>query len=159
MKTLVLFLGTLLLSALSLAQVGYPATHSERYLLAQKENAGVGGADSTVQLLNRTYASGTTDTSEAIRCAPWNNTYVTLSSKDSISLHLKYQLSVDGQTWGVLTTLDSLSTGTGAGPAVKVVSLTSTILGAPYARFILAVTAFNRGTSTPTYSAYLVQKR
>lgn len=153
-------LALLLFASVAYSQpMGNLSGFTERYLLAQKSHAGVGGADSTVQLLNRTYGSGTTDTTETIRCAPWNNTFITLSTKDSISLHLKYQLSVDGQTWGVLTTLDSLSTLTGAGPAVKTVSLSSTILGAPYVRFVLAVTAFNRGVTTPTYSAYLVQKR
>jgi hypothetical protein len=140
MKTLI----ALLLIAGTMYGQQTTVTYMNRYLRAQHDNAGVGGVDSSTQILNRTYTAAKLDTTEAIGCLPWVNTYVNLQTKDSASIHIKYQLSIDGVTWGVLTTIDSLSTASNTG-AFKSVSMGATILGANYIRFILNTTAFNLG--------------
>lgn len=115
---------------------------------------------SKTSIINRTYTSSTIDTSVVYNAVDWKNIYVAVQSKDSARIHIKYQLSSDGSTFGLLTTKDSLSTTQAAGD-LKTVDLTSTILGSPYFRLIFdcTVAGVAQGTTTNTYTAVLTRKQ
>ena len=113
----------------------------------------VGGA----VINGKAYVVGTNDITQTFAPRSWAGLFVNVQSKDSASIHIKYQISNDGVTYGVLTTLDSLSTASDSGD-VKTVNLSS-ILGAYSARLVLTVTGYQCGVSTATYSAVLVQKK
>lgn len=109
------------------------------------------------KIAGRTFATGgvgVTDTSNIMFLSKHSAFFVTVMSRDSGVCLIKYQTSLDGSTWGALTTIDSCVTTTDVN-TVKSVSLASTLLGVRWVRFVFAwtknQTAF--GTTTPTYDA------
>ena len=109
----------------------------------------------TVSAINaRTYTASTVDTTAFYQVANFKTLYISLQSKDSCTLLVNYQLSLDGTTLGVSTLIDSLSTAVNAG-AVKVMDHTAQILGASFVRWIFTGSALARpeGTTTNTYTA------
>jgi len=115
----------------------------------------------TVDLLyNYAYTASTVDTTEWVNLANFANAYLTLQSKDSCTLLINYQLSVDGVALGVSTLLDSLSTASDAG-ALKTLNFGTTALGATYGRFIFtgSAQAFPEGTTSATYTAKVLLRK
>ena len=110
------------------------------------------------QILNLAYVANQSDTSQIVKCSDYTSTFVTVQSKDSASIHIKYQLSVDGVTWGTLNTQDSLSTASNTGD-VKSLNMSTIALGANYIRYVFNQTAFRVGTSSATYTALIVNRR
>lgn len=105
-------------------------------------------------------AYGTADTTEWIYLTPYEEVYLSVQSKDSATILIKYQLSVDRVALGTLTTIDSLQTTSNAGN-LKTINVLTVAGGAPYVRYVLAKSAlaFPLGTSTATYSAVVTKKR
>lgn len=144
-----LLLAVLLCSSVGFAQVVTGPTFKYDFVKTK------GGTS----VLNKAYTGTTLDTTQALGLAAWTNNFVNVSSADSASVTIKYQLSVDGVNWGVLTTADSLSTASNTGD-VKSVNLSTYAVGSPFIRFIFALNpSFRLGTSSATYSASLMQKR
>jgi hypothetical protein len=109
-------------------------------------------------ILNQAYASAQLDTTQAIKCSEFAGHFVSVQSKDSASIHIKYQLSVDGVTWSLLATQDSLSTASNTGD-IKTLNMTSVVNGSNFVRYVFNQTAFRVGTSTATYTALITNKR
>lgn len=130
-------------------------TNEDRYI-ALNMNEG----NNTAKIQNRTYTASTVDTTEWLHLANLANVYLTLQSKDSCTLLINYQLSVDRVALGTSTLLDSLSTASNAGNA-KTLNFGTTSLGAPYARFIFTGSALARpeGTTSNTYTAKMLLKK
>lgn len=141
---------------LIVTRVGYSQVSNDRQTIQRKDTTGIYS-----QLLSaRTYTASTLDTSIAYATSDYKNTYVTVQSKDSARCHVKYQLSVDGTTWGVSATKDSLSTTTDGGD-LKSMDFTAQILGSPYVRYIFdfTVSGVPQGTTTNTYTAILTRRQ
>lgn len=108
---------------------------------------------SKTALNNVTYTASTSDTSISYNTRGWKTFFVTVQSKDSADLLIKYQLSLNDSTWSAIATKDSLTTATDTGD-LKTVDLSSAIGGALYVRVIIAQNASYRlGTTTPKYLA------
>ena len=109
-------------------------------------------------LTNRPYTGSTVDTVAILGTSDYSKTYLNLASLDSASLTVKYQLSLDGSNWGVLTTADSLSTASNTGD-VKSILLDTYQLGAPFMRLVISQNpSYRLGKTSATYSASVVQK-
>ena len=129
---------------------------NEDRIIALNMNEG----NNVAKIQNRTYTATTVDTTEWLHLANLANVYLTLQSKDSCTLLIRYQLSVDRVALGLSTLLDSLSTSAAAGNA-KSLNIGTTSLGAPFIRFFLAgsALAFPEGTTTNTYTAKMLLKK
>lgn len=156
-----------LVNSLSVGIWGY-ADHAEDLILgavdatvyytvpAGPSRGGTYAAIGKGALVNRAYNAGTNDTTQAIQTG--KSTFLTLASKDSASLTIKYQLSLDGVNWGALTTTDSLSTANDNGDA-KSLNVDNIALGAPFVRFTFSQNpSFRLGKTSATYTARVVQK-
>ena len=106
---------------------------------------------------NKAYAAATLDTTNTIDVTKFSSVHVAIQSKDSASIYVNYQTSLDGVTWGVSTVKDSLSTASNAGD-VKTIDFTATVGGAPFVRFIISQNVFRLGYSSATYSAVVTRK-
>lgn len=109
------------------------------------------------EILNKAYAAATLDTTQTVDASYFKEAWLTVQSKDSGSILISYQLSLDGVTWGVATLYDSLSTASNAG-AARLTNLSTVAAGAPYFRLILDPNVFNLGFSSATYSARITLK-
>jgi hypothetical protein len=129
------------------------------WLYKYSTKQGYAGKDTLIQIKDRTYAASQIDTTEAIPCRNFKSIYVSVATKDSLSMLIRYRLSLDGFSWGNSTTLDSLVYVTTTGVGVKNVDFTSTIGGFSFVQFVFTVQAWQRGTTTPTYSARYTLKK
>ena len=106
----------------------------------------------------KAYTTSTSDTTMAYACSDWKSFFVTVQSRDSASILIKYQISADSGggsaiNWSAIATKDSLSTTNNAGDA-KSVDVSGQILGAKWVRFIFAGNSgATQGTTTNTYEA------
>lgn len=112
-----------------ICSVGYGQVSNKAEVMVRKDTAKV----FKVSLSDRAYNSLTIDTTIVYQAEDWKNVYVTIQSEDSARCRIKYQLSTDGSTWGVMATKDSLSTAEATGD-LKSVDLTANIIGAQYFR-------------------------
>lgn len=130
---------------------------NEDMILARNMNVG----NTTTKIQNIAYDSTSTDTTQWIYLGDHANVYVTIQTKDSARFLIKYQLSVDRVALGTLTTIDSLVTTSNTG-GLKSINLTTSSLGAPWARLVFAATvlvANQEGVSSATYTAKALFKR
>ena len=135
MKTIILFLTIFIWTSLVQSQT----------ITYQNDNGYCVGITNGAQFLNRAYTvHAQTDTTQAIGLFNIARHYISIQSKDSASIIIKYQLSVDGVTWGVLNTQDSLSTASNIGD-VETLNMTTEVLGARYVRYIFYVQGFRLG--------------
>jgi len=130
-------------------------TNEDRYI-ALNMNLG----NNVAKIQNRTYTASTVDTTEWLDIANLANVYLTLQSKDSCTLLINYQLSIDRVALGVSTLIDSLSSSAAAGNLKSLNALT-TAIGSPYVRYIFtgSAKAFPEGTTTNTYTAKALLKK
>jgi hypothetical protein len=134
-------------------------SYAQGYGYAEEMNRNMNMGNSTTRILLSAYTSTTKDTTVAYNVTQFKSVFVTLQSKDSCDLYLKYQLSLDGgATWGVATTKDSLTTATDAGD-VKVMDLSAQIGGCTTVRFIIEQNGlYKLGTTTAKYTAVLTRR-
>lgn len=146
---------------LLLIPVCLPAQHNDKYfnedrILALNMNVG----NTTSKIQDRAYTSSTVDTTEWVLLSDYAGVNLSLQSKDSCTLLINYQYSLDKSALGVSTLIDSLSTA-GAAGALKSINVLTTALGATYGRFIFTGSALARpeGTTSATYTAKLLLKK
>ena len=95
----------------------------------------------TAQILNRAYASGTVDTTQAYDASGAKEVWLTLQTTDTASIHVKLLQSADGSTWTpVGSAIDSISVASATG-GIRVVNIKS-FVGAAKFRFVFNQTAF-----------------
>lgn len=145
-----------LIFLLFMAQTAFGQYTNEDRYIALDMNVG----NNVAKIQNRTYTSSTVDTTEWLHLANLANVYLSLQSKDSCTLLINYQYSVDRVALGVSTLIDSLSTAAAAG-AFKSINVLTTAIGASYGRFIFTGSALARpeGTTTNTYTAKALLKK
>ena len=149
-KLLFLFLGVFLL--VGCATQG---PQNDEYFLYKLTSTDGGSTYTRTQLANIAYSAGT-DTTEAIYIGGHTNFYVTVGARDSTSLLITFQTSMDGATWSATTTQDSLKNSTAAVVmATKSVNLTTVTLGVPFVRFLFvhSANAYPLGTTSAYYYA------
>lgn len=115
-----------------------------------------------VAIVSKSYTSSTVDTTETFNCINQKTLYVGLQANDTTTILVDYALSLDGVTYTAFTTIDSLSAKPANGAAsFKNIDFTSTIGGAPYAKFRLShsAKAYALGVSSPTYTAIFTFKK
>ena len=129
---------------------------NEDRIIALNMNEG----NNVAKIQNRTYTASTVDTTEWLLLVNSASVSLTLQSKDSCTLLINYQYSVDRVALGVSTLIDSLSTAAAAG-ALKSINVLTTSIGATWARFIFTGSAAARpeGTTTNTYTAKALLKK
>ena len=127
----------------------YTATNPSTFL-----QLALTGPTNVSAINGRTYTASTVDTTQWYQVSNFKTLYISLQSKDSCTLLVNYQLSLDGTNVGVSTLIDSLSTAVNAG-AVKVMDHTAQILGSTFVRWIFTGSALARpeGTTSNTYTA------
>lgn len=104
------------------------------------------------------YTAANLDTLNTIGIVGWNEVWLCVQSLDSASIHIKTRLTLDKSNYGVMATVDSLSTNSNTGD-IKMIDLVATAKGSPYVQVILDPTAYLLGTTSATYSAWLLYKR
>ena len=109
----------------------------------------------------RAYTTTLGDTSQTLSLVDHKTIYVNVHSLDSATIRISYALSDDAANWSTFTLKDSLATETDGG-GLKSGDLTSSVLGARYARFLFsssATIAIAQGTTSATYHASYVLKK
>lgn len=122
-------------------------------------NNGAGGGYTT-KISARAYTATTDDTTSAIGTQDYGTFQFTLSSLDSATILIYYQLSQNGTSWSTRTLLDSLNSGSqGTGFITK--DFTGYVLGAWFVRFefVFSILARPVGTTSATYIATYKQTR
>jgi hypothetical protein len=112
------------------------------------------------EILNKAYVGTTRDTTQSINPWAYNAAMIALQSKDSVSLTVLVQYSIDGVTWDTTVTVDSLSNGNNNGDYKEINVSTFGNPGAYAERFIFVVNpGYRLGTSSATYTARYILKR
>lgn len=146
MKRLVLFLIlSFIIVSLSFAQGEITYKNKSEFFKTARLGA---------EINSKAYIATTIDTTQSFAPSAYKDIYIAVQSLDSASCVIKYQTSLDNTNWGLITTFDSLSTGSNTGD-MKAVNLTTTFVGVPYARVIFGFNNFRVGTSSATYSAHI----
>lgn len=113
------------------------------------------------KIFNRTFTSLSIDTAQGIPTYDTGALWLIVTSKDSASILISYQLSNDGLVWTAPRLVDSLKMTNQTQPVVKSLNLSAPADSAAFIRPILefSAKAFAKGTTTPTYSARYAIKR
>lgn len=145
-----------LLFLLLLPILVYGQTNKSDYFYT---NNGAGGSYTT-KISARAYTGTTDDTTGAIGTQDYGTFQFTLSTLDSATILIYYQLSQNGTSWSTRTLLDSLNSGTQA-TGFKTLDFTGYVLGAWFVRFefVFSVLARPVGTTSATYTATYKQTR
>ena len=111
-------------------------------------------------LYNRTFTSIVADTTQAIYTIRGKSLWVHVAAKDSCTILTKYQLSQDGLTWMAAVPLDSVKVAAQS-YFIKSYNLSTPADSARFIRLLLpfSVSAYAKGTTTPTYSVTYAIKR
>lgn len=118
--------------------------------------------NNSVVINGKAFTGSTVDTTEILDCRYQKTLYVNVQANDTTTVLIGYALSLDGTTFTSFATKDSLSAKPANSTAsVKSVDMTSTILGARYAKFIFthSANAYALGVTSPTYSASFTFKK
>lgn len=129
----------------------------ERFVRAWSDS----GATPTYRSIDSvSFTGGRTDTTEVFTITQYKTIYMTLQSTDSVSMFIKYRMSLDQKNWTAFATLDSLKENSNT-PAVKSVDFTSTLLGVRFVQFCFATStsAYALGTTSPYYWAFITLKK
>jgi hypothetical protein len=112
-------------------------------------------------IVDRTFTSVSTDTTEWIPTVRGKSFWLLLSAKDSCSVLPKYQLSHNGvNPTDYAVSTDSLKV-TNQAYHIRAVNVSTPADSASYIRFLLqfSTSAYAKGTTTPTYTAQYSIKR
>ena len=110
-----------------------------------------GSSTQGAEMKGKTFTFGSTDTTQPQNISASSVVHLGLQTTDTVSVIIKYQLSMDGQNWTSVVTLDS-SRQTSSGTAVKALNLSTATLGMFYIRYLFQFTKSNVYGST-TYSS------
>lgn len=117
---------------------------------AQRLTEKISTVNDTV-IIGRTYTAATVDTSKTIDVRYADDYFVGLIVRDSATILVKYQVSMNNSTWSPVLTKDSISTVSNTGSA-DVVDFTNEVRGAAYIRFIFTESPYaTHGTTSNTY--------
>lgn len=155
---------------LVMGQLVYPSPNetynASEYVLRHNH----GRADSLSRIYDVALTSTLVDTTQGYSITPFKTLYLTLSAPDTCTILVGYELSDDGVTWRVPTTVagaagtallyDSLKVKIDAN-VQKSIDFTSVALGERFIRWIFSVSikAYVLGVPTPTYRAYFTFKK
>lgn len=110
-----------------------------------------GSSTQGAKMEGKTFTFGSTDTTQPQNISASSVVHLGLQTTDTVSVIIKYQLSMDGQNWSTVVTLDS-SRQTAAGVIRKGLNLSTATLGMFYIRYLFKFTKSNVYGST-TYSS------